>query len=218
MHNPHIEERSSPPVSLWKQRGFQVQAAVTMLFTVVTLTLLANFLSVVEMRPGVVLGDPILSLFEAHDVTWLTFSLIYGGLIAGIVVLIRTPRQLLVALQAYTVFVLVRISCMYIVPLDPPPGMISLKDPFVEYLGTGKVLTRDLFFSGHTGTLFLLGLSVELKRAKIAFFSGSLLVGMCVLLQHVHYTIDVVAAPAFAYAAYRIVALLHTGGGYGGAH
>jgi hypothetical protein len=214
MRSPHKEERSLPPASLWKQRGFQVQVAATLLLAVLTLSLLARFLNVVELRPGVVLDDPVLSLFQAQDVTWLIFSLIYVGLIAGLIVLSRTPRRLLVALQAYAMFILVRIAVMYVVPLDPPPGMISLKDPFVEYFGTGKVLTRDLFFSGHTGTLFLLGLSVPSKRIKIAFFSCALLVGLSVLCQHVHYTIDVLAAPAFAYASYRIVALLHERRGY----
>jgi hypothetical protein len=215
MHILYKRGRASPRHSLWKQRRFQVQATVTLLLTVLTLSILARFLSVIDMRPGVVLDDPVLSLFTAHDVTWLTFSLIYVGLIAGLIILIRTPRQMLVALQAYTLFVLIRMLCMYVVPLDPPPGMISLKDPLVEYFGTGKVLSRDLFFSGHTGTLFLLGLSLQSKWIKISFFSGAALVGLCVLFQHVHYTIDVIAAPAFAYAAYRIVALLHIRPWYG---
>ena len=55
------------------------------------------------MKPGrgSCCPDPLLALFAPHDVTWLTFGLIYIGLIAAIVYLLRHPATLLVAMQAY---------------------------------------------------------------------------------------------------------------------
>ena len=50
---------------------------------------------------------------------------------------------------------------MWATPLDPPPGMIVLEDPLVQLFGgASRPLTRDLFFSGHTSTMFLLFLAV----------------------------------------------------------
>jgi hypothetical protein len=40
---------------------------------------------------------------------------------------------------------------------------------------------------------------------RVAYACATVLVGLCVVLQHVHYTVDVVAAPFFAYGAYSIV-------------
>jgi hypothetical protein len=90
--------------------------------------------------------------------------------------------------------------------------MIALRDPFVDFVvGDGSVLTRDLFFSGHTSTMFLLFLTATARPLRLLFIAGTMLVGACVLLQHVHYTIDVFAAPFFAYGSYRIVKNIHEG-------
>jgi membrane-anchored protein YejM (alkaline phosphatase superfamily) len=115
---------------------------------------------------------------------------------------------LLLALQGYLVMVVIRTAAMYLLPLDPPPLLIPLKDPFVQYFGSGEVPTKDLFFSGHTATLFLLFLTVHGRYVKSLFLLSTIGVAVCVVLQHVHYTIDVFSAPFFSYAAYRIVAVL----------
>jgi membrane-associated phospholipid phosphatase len=94
---------------------------------------------------------------------------------------------------------------MYSLPFDPPSSMIPLKDPFVQLFGTGKLLTRDLFFSGHTATLFLLFLVVDKKPYKQLFLFLTVLVAVSVILQHVHYFIDVLAAPFFTFGCFIIV-------------
>ena len=100
---------------------------------------------------------------------------------------------------------LVRSAVMWATPLDPPPGMIVLEDPFVQQVGgASHPLTRDLFFSGHTSTLFLLLLVVPGRAAKALFLACTLGVAFLVLVQHVHYAVDVLAAPPFAYAAWRL--------------
>jgi membrane-associated phospholipid phosphatase len=86
--------------------------------------------------------------------------------------------------------------------------MISLKDPFVELFGTGNTLDRDLFFSGHTSTMFMLFLLAYKPLFKKLFLIGVILVGASVILQHAHYTIDVLVAPFVAYASYRIAGFL----------
>ena len=72
---------------------------------------------------------------------------------------------------------------MYSLPFNPPPEMIPLNDPFVQFFGSGKLLTKDFFFSGHTATLFLLFLVIDKKPFKqlISFILqySSLLVFYC---------------------------------------
>jgi hypothetical protein len=188
----------------WRDPRFRLRLALTVPALVAVLALLARFLTFVEARPGAVLPDPVLALLAPRDLTWLTFSLIYLGLAFGVARLAADPRALVVALQAYVLMVLFRIAAMWVTPLEPPPGMIPLHDPLVRLFGPGKLLTKDLFFSGHTSTLFLLFLAVPGRRSKALFLFCTAAVGISVLAQHVHYTIDVLAAPFFAYASVRI--------------
>jgi hypothetical protein len=195
----------------WRDRGFRLRLALTVPAVAAVLALLARFLDRVEARPGVVLSDPVLALLPPRDLTWLTFGLIYAGIFFGVARLAAAPRRLVVTLQAYVVMVLLRIAAMSVTPLEAPPGMVPLNDPLVRLFGPGKVLTRDLFFSGHTSTLFLLALGVPGRRAKAFFLLCTAAVACCVLWQHVHYTIDVLVAPLFAYASFRLARLLDPG-------
>jgi hypothetical protein len=198
--------------SLVLRRGrSRAELALTLVFLFVSLAGLSSFLEFVERRAGVVINDPLLALIPPIDFTWLTFALIYGGLVLGAGILARFPHRLLLGLQSYILMVALRIAVMYAVPLDPPAGLIPLVDPFVQFVGSGKVLTKDLFFSGHTATLFLLGLVAPGRISRPLFFGAAFVVGVCVIAQHVHYTIDVLAAPCFAYIAYRSVALARRG-------
>lgn len=199
MHNWQTELRKNK---------FRIELVVTILLLIIILHLLSRFLVFVEGREGVVLSDPLLPLFTAVDLTWFSFSLIYFSIFTAIIVLIPVPHQIMFAVQSYIVMVVIRIIIMYLTPLDPPPGMIPLNDPVVEILGTGQLLTRDLFFSGHTATLFLFYLLSEKKTFRYFFLFCSILVGFSVILQKVHYTIDVLASPFFAYIAFRITSKL----------
>ena len=182
---------------------------LTILFLAVILYIFPKFLIYVEERQGVTLTDPILELFNPIDLTWLTFGLIYISLIVAIYSFAAKPEVLLLALQSYSLLVIFRMMVMYSAPLNAPEKLILLNDPFVQFFGSGEVLTKDLFFSGHTATLFLLFLISDKKYLKIIFLMSSILVGIAVLLQHVHYTIDVLVAPFFAYSSYKIAAVIN---------
>lgn len=183
----------------------KVEVVVSLILLAIVLAGLARFVNFVEYRQGIAFTDPILELFNPIDLTWLTFGLIYIALIIAVASLINNPKRLLFAIQLYSLMAFVRIIAMFLLPLEPPEKMILLKDPFVEFFGSGETLTKDLFFSGHTATLFILFLVSENKIIKTIFLISAIIVALCVLLQHVHYTIDVVAAVFFTYACYSFL-------------
>jgi hypothetical protein len=188
----------------WLARGFRMRVFVTAPALIIALVGLSRFLLAVERRPGSVLSDPLLMYFTPVDVNWVTFALIYGGIFVGIAILLRHPERCVLAFQSYIVMVVFRIIAMSLTPLDPPLTMISLRDPFVEYLGTGTMLTKDLFFSGHTSTMFLLFLAMPSKATRAMYLCCVIGVASCVLIQHAHYSIDVYAAVFFAFCANRV--------------
>jgi len=117
-----------------------------------------------------------------------------------------SPLLFLKCLQAYCLLVAIRIICLYLVPLDPERLMIPLDDPFVGKLFyNGSVITKDLFFSGHVSTMFLFFLVIPFRTLKYFFLIATILVSVFILIQHVHYTIDVIAAPFVSWVSYRVV-------------
>lgn len=182
---------------------------ITVILLAVLMLSFSQFLQFIEKREGVSLPDPLLKAFNPLDLTWLTFTLIYLSMILFLFSVRKEPNKLLTALQAYGLMVIFRTIAMYLVPLEPPNTILLLNDPFVQLFGKGEILTKDLFFSGHTGTLFLLFLLAENKTYKIIFLISTITVGLAVLLQHVHYSIDVFIAPFVAYGAFRVVTNMH---------
>jgi PAP2 superfamily protein len=66
-------------------------------------------------------------------------------------------------------------------------------------------LTKDLFFSGHTATTFLLLLYAwPHRRLRWPMLAGHAVVVATVFLSHLHYTIDVLGAYAMAFSAYSL--------------
>jgi membrane-associated phospholipid phosphatase len=167
-----------------------------------------RFLNFVELRAGFSFNDPLLNLFTPVDFTWVIFGLIYAGLVIAIFYFIKDPHLLLTALQSYLVLVIFRSAAMYLLPLNPPADMIPLNDPFVQIFGSGEILTKDLFFSGHTATIFLLFMVANKRILKVIFLSFAVIVGISVILQHVHYSIDVFTAPFFSYTSVKFTAYI----------
>jgi hypothetical protein len=196
----------------WSSRGFRIEALGSVAGVALAILALSHFLRWVESRPGtVVLADPILAALPARDFSVLTFSLIYGGLLVGLAVLLSRPRRLVRAAQAYVLLVLARILLMWLVPLEAPHGFVELRDPVVESLGPAQVLRRDLFFSGHASTLFLLALATPGRVWRGGMLLATAAVAILLVWQHVHYAVDVLVGPMVAFAAYEVTGRLSPG-------
>jgi hypothetical protein len=207
--NRHLSEIKQAWQATLSERNYRIKFIITVVLLALVLFVIAKFLDFNEDRPGFSFADPLLSHFLPINVTWLTFVLIYGALVVGLISLFKHPKRMLTALQSYTLICALRVITIYFLPLNAPFHIIPLKDPFVEFFGGGKTMLKDLFFSGHTSTMFLLALTAKSKYLKWTFVICTFLVAGCVLAQHVHYTIDIVAAPAFAYTCYRISRLIN---------
>ena len=196
--------------SFLKDKKHLTEFIITAIIVTAVIIAFSHFLHFVEQREGVVLDDPILKTFNPINLTWLTFALIYLSLIIFIITTFNKPNKLLISFQAYGLMLIFRTIAMYLTPFEAPEKILLLDDPFVQFFAKGDILTKDLFFSGHTGTLFLIFLLAENKTLKTIFLILTLMVGTAVLLQHVHYSIDVFVAPFVAYGSYKIIKKLQT--------
>ena len=155
----------------------------------------------IQEREGPTLNDFVLAWLPVHDLSYFTFTVLYILILAGVVSLIQNPQLFLRTLQAYIILTVLRFVTMLLIPLNPPLNIIELHDPLVQQFFYQQSVTKDLFFSGHTSVLVLLALAVPSYRLKILLFSGTLVVALMLLIQHAHYTIDVVFAPLFSWLA-----------------
>ncbi|GAB3637581.1 hypothetical protein GCM10027422_31710 [Hymenobacter arcticus] len=168
-----------------------------------------GFFQAIEQRSGAVLADPLLHLLPHHNVAMPVFVLMYGGVLVAVGWLTRHPQLFLRGLWGYALLLLLRMASIWLVPLLPPLDMVPMPDPFTATLfHTGAGITKDLFFSGHTGTVAILALAVRGRWLRPALALVALLIGVLVLVQRVHYSCDVLAAPLFAWFAYWLAGLL----------
>ena len=156
----------------------------------------------IQEREGPTLNDYLLHWLPVYDLSVWIFTLIYILIVLSVISLLQNPDLFLKALQAYIILTIFRFITMLLVPLNPPLNILELHDPLVQQFFYHQSITKDLFFSGHTSILVLLALSVSNNRLKFVLFSGALIVAVMLLLQHAHYTVDIVLAPVFSWIAF----------------
>lgn len=193
--------RNSSWSEAWASPLFRKKVIVGVLLFAAILLILPSFFSVIEARQGIVLNDFLLHLIPSMDFSVLIFILVWSTFLLVLTRCIQQPAIFLMILYFLIFITLTRILTISIIPLDPPTGLIILKDPLtsLSYGGSGVFITKDLFFSGHTSNLFMFYLCLQKKRDKQFALFTSLLVGSLVLVQHVHYSIDVIGAIVFTY-------------------
>jgi membrane-associated phospholipid phosphatase len=190
----------------WQLRSFRNKTFVALALVAIILLTLPTFFAFIEKREGMVLQDFVLDAIPAMDVSVPTFVIIWSMVLLVFYRIYQNPRLFLVIAYGFILMCLCRVLTISILPLNPPPGLITLKDPIanIVYGGKGIFITKDLFYSGHTGNMFLFFLCLQAKWDKIFALTAAVLIGILVLVQHIHYTIDVIAAFIFTYFIYLL--------------
>lgn len=185
----------------WASSLFRKKVIIGVLLFASILFILPTFFSKIEARQGIVLNDWLFQRIPSMDFSVVIFILVWSTSLLILVRCIQKPAIFLMTLYFLIIITLLRIITISIIPLDPPNGLITLKDPItsLSYGGSSVFITKDLFFSGHTANLLMFYLCLQKKRDKLFALSTSLLVGLLVLVQHVHYSIDVIGAIVFTY-------------------
>lgn len=188
----------------WDYQAFRIKFIIGMLIFIAILIFIPHFFFRIERREGTILNDWLLTVIPAKDVSGLIFIVLYAMIGLFIYQMSKNTMMCLTALWAFIFLCIARIITITLVPLSPPAGFISLTDPCSIFFYHSNAITKDLFFSGHTATVFLGALCLEGRNNKILAFTASALLAILLLVQHVHYTADVLAAPFFAWACWYL--------------
>lgn len=185
----------------WKQALRSVEFVVQLVITAAGLVGLGlyidRFFNYIQSKPGDRWEDVVLETIPAYDVSWVIFVLIYSAVALSLVHVARFPWLLLKTAEAYIILVLLRAIFILVFPLDPPDNMVPLRDPFVEmFFYSDQVITKDLMFSGHVSLLVLLTVASTNFNIRMVLCAISLIVAVLLLVQHAHYTMDVIVGAA----------------------
>jgi hypothetical protein len=150
------------------------------------------------------MNDWIQNSFKSIDVSVFIFIITYSPLLIFAGYNIKKPDQIAQMILAYGLLLFARTICIGVLPLCEPNDAIPLNDPFLNNVFYPNGYSPyDLFFSGHVATLFLLS-RIEQHKIRYLFLGLSVVLGILVILQKTHYTIDVLGAYPIAYVLYRL--------------
>jgi hypothetical protein len=164
---------------------------------------LPHFFAFIEKRKGIVLNDWVLKEITPHNVSVLIFIIMWSMILLILYRAIYKPSIFITYCFTLAMVTAARITCIALVPLSPPVGLITLSDPLSGAFYGEMSVTKDLFFSGHTATVMLIFLCLEKPVDKIVGGIATLAIAFLLLVQHIHYTIDVLSAPVVVYILFR---------------
>ncbi|MES2619542.1 MAG: phosphatase PAP2-related protein [Bacteroidota bacterium] len=201
----------------WRSRSFRNQLILSLLFCVGVGAHQFHFLRLWQDRSGIQINDVILNLFPPADFSFPIFALEYSSILLVFIFALAAPERLVKGLQMFALIFLARTVSVYLIPLEQPKDMIPLNDPMASLLlHTPDVfVTKDLFFSGHISAIALLMLIATNKYIRGYAFACTIIVGVLIMWQHVHYSIDVLFAPLVSYVAYKFILYIHRETKYG---
>lgn len=192
----------------WSQPLFRAKFIIVWLLLIPLLDIFHVFFQHIEKRNGIVLNDWLLRQLPVHNVSLPVFIFIWGATLLAIIRSVKRPRLLLMLLWSYLLVSSARILCIWLVPLETPPHLIPLVDPLTNFFYGKEYITKDLFFSGHTSSVFIIFLCLRKKTDKWLTLFFVLCIAILLLVQHVHYTVDILAAPIATYLCYRLARLI----------
>lgn len=162
---------------------------------------LSNF---IETRQGIRLDDQLLTLLPSHDFSAFIFVLLYSSLLLLILTHLHQPKVIMRLIEMHFLVAVVRQVCILLIALEPPAGIIVLRDVFLEntVYPHETPLTKDLFFSGHVASIWIYFLCAQSRYLKFTFLLATVMMSFMILSMRVHYTYDVIGALLFTSLIY----------------
>jgi len=202
----HIQISIKEWKSALSDRSFLLKLLITPGLFLVYSAITQKLGNYVEMRKGVILNDKLLEIIPSFDFSLSIFILLYSSLTIVIISHLHKPKVILRIIEMHFLVAVVRQICILCVALEPPIGIIVLRDVFLEntVYPRNSPLTKDLFFSGHVASIWLYSLCSENKMIKYYLGFATILMSFMILSMRVHYSYDVYGAFFFTTIIYFI--------------
>jgi len=204
---PLLEQQQTWP-DAWRQPVFRKKFVLVWALIFPLLAAFPVFFQHIEKREGIILNDWLLNQISVRNVSLPVFIFIWGAALLAIIRCVKSPQTLLLLLWTYLLVSLSRMLCIWLVPLNAPPHLIPLIDPLTNFFYGKQYITKDLFFSGHTSSVFIIFLGLKKKWDKVLTLVFVICIAVLLLIQHVHYTVDILAAPVASWLCYQLAKVI----------
>ena len=171
--------------------------------SLISVFLSARYATVVASNP---VEDIILSNTPVYNVEWL---FVYGAFAAVIFTIIMVLWYKLPAapfvLRTGALFLFIRSIFVSLTHVSPYPYRLLVTHDFLSSVRVTQTFFTgdDLFFSGHVGLTYLMALLMwEDPILRNVYIGISIMFAIVVLLGHLHYSIDVLAAYFITYTIF----------------
>ncbi len=155
-----------------------------------------------------IVGDIFLDNLPTIDFTRVIVDGAFFIAILATILLVLKPKHTLFALKVIPLLIITRSFFVTLTHLGIYPNQIVLGDGVFDRIYVFLNMQDGFFFSNHTGLPFLLALIFWYEKPwRYFFFAVSATFGAVVLLAHVHYSIDVFAAPFITYGIFKFAEL-----------
>jgi hypothetical protein len=191
-------------------KGFWTREHVRSLINALILLALATIFqyyasAYVDRAPGNPAVDLFLSILPVVNLNFLIVEGALAAIVFSIILILAKPKYLLFALKAGAIFIATRAMFIAVTHIGIYPGQINPDTGFFDRIYTGLGLEAGFFFSGHTGLPLLMALILWNKKFwRYAYIILSIVFGIAVLFAHIHYTMDVLAAPYMTYGIFKM--------------
>lgn len=165
---------------------------------------------VYSLRPtSTYVGDLLLDNLPVVNLNLIIIEGALLSIVLGTLFVFSNPRYVLFSLKALALFIATRALFVSLTHVGIYPGNIDPGLGFFDGIYSYLNFQTGFFFSGHTALPFLMALIFwDRFRARVVLLSLSLVFAAAVLLAHIHYSIDVLAAPFMAYGIFKIARYL----------
>lgn len=191
---------------LWtKERGISVLWAIILAVVAVVAQKMADIY--VDGLHGAYVGDLILDHIPTINVDDFIVILALFLTFAGLLLVILKPKYIFFTLKTLALFIIIRSFFISLTHLGISPHQIIFDTHDIGYALYNFLYNTkgDFFFSAHTGIPALMALIFwNEKKIRIFFIIASCVMGASVLFAHIHYSIDVFAAPFMAYGIFAL--------------
>ncbi len=156
---------------------------------------------------GTPVDDILLNLLPTLNIDFLIIQVPLLATFLALGLLLYKPSYFPFTLKALSLFILTRSFFISLTHLGASPHQLVLDESSFGFSLYDLLYntTNDFFFSGHTGIPILLALIFwSDKLWRFIFLGIAAIFGVSVLLAHIHYSIDVFAAPFMTYSIFSL--------------